>query len=100
MAFNMAFWRSRSLWRTLLAGPLAFICAILVMAGAAVWLPAGAAGVNNIVIPLVLFPAIWAALFFYTCLDQHLIRAYLVISVVLFSQIGLIANQMLAGGSG
>ena len=51
--------------------------------GGAVWLPPGVAGVNNIVLPIVLFPLLWALLFLYACLDRRLARAYLILSVVL-----------------
>jgi len=46
------------------------------MAGGALWVPKGAASIDNIVLPIVLFPAIWAALFFYTALDRKLWRAW------------------------
>jgi len=83
-----------NLARFILAGPAVFITAIAVMAGATVWFPQGAAEVDNIVIPLVLFPAIWAVLFFYACLDRYLKRAYAVIIMLLLVQIGLIAGQL------
>ena len=55
--------------RILLAGPGAVLVALVVMAGMPLWLPGGAAGVDNLVlplvlVPLVLVPLIWAALFF------------------------------------
>ncbi len=65
--------------RGLLAGPLSFICSWLLMAGAALYLPAGAAGVDNLVFPILLFPLLWSCLFLYTLLDARLARAYLVI---------------------
>jgi hypothetical protein len=89
---------SSRFWRILLAGPLVFVTAILVMAGAAVWLPPGAADINNIVIPLVLFPGIWAALFFYACLAQHLKRAYGFLGFLSLSQAGLIVTHLLISG--
>ena len=42
------------------------------------WLPTGAAGVDHLVLPLVLLPAIWAALFFHALLDRSLARVALV----------------------
>ena len=68
--------RPRRWPRWLLAGPLVFVVAGLVMGGGALWLPEGPAQINNIVLPIVLFPAIWAGLFFYGCLDRRLARAY------------------------
>ncbi|MEM6710436.1 MAG: hypothetical protein AAF648_16790 [Pseudomonadota bacterium] len=61
-------------WRIFWAGPAALIGAVIVMAGMAAWLPAGAGQVNNLVIPLVIFPLIWAVLFFHAILDSRLSR--------------------------
>lgn len=44
------------------------------MAGMALWLPGGAAGIDNLVLPLVLVPLIWSLLFFHACLDARLLR--------------------------
>lgn len=64
--------------RVLLCGPIAFVLSVALMAASSVWLPKGAAGIDNLVVPVVLFPAIWATLFFYTLLDRRLARAWLV----------------------
>lgn len=70
----------RRLWpRIVLAGPLTVICSVLVMCGGSLWLPKGAARIDNIVLPIALFPAIWAVFFFYASLDRRLGRAYAVI---------------------
>jgi hypothetical protein len=70
----------RRLWpRIVLAGPLATICSVLAMCGGALWLPRGAAQIDNIVLPIGLFPVIWALFFFYASLDRRLGRAYAVI---------------------
>ncbi|SEQ19733.1 hypothetical protein SAMN04488038_104252 [Solimonas aquatica] len=74
------------LWpRWLLAGPLAALCAALIMAGGALWLPRGAAGIDNLVLPILAFPAIWAVLFFYACLTRHLRRAYALLLALLLA---------------
>ncbi|ULQ47458.1 hypothetical protein JN531_004045 [Flagellatimonas centrodinii] len=65
--------------RWLLAGPVVFAVAGLVMAGGALWVPTGPAQIDNIVLPIVLFPAIWAVLFFYASLDRRLGRAYAIV---------------------
>ncbi|MEM7097695.1 MAG: hypothetical protein AAF541_05495 [Pseudomonadota bacterium] len=71
--------RKASSWpRVLLAGPWTLVAALIVMAGMATWLPAGAAQVDNLILPLVLFPLIWAILFFAACLDPDLRRATLI----------------------
>lgn len=84
--------------RTLLAGPGALITAVVAMAAMPVWLPPGTAGIDNLVFPLVLFPLIWAAAFFYACLDENLIRA----AVTLLAATGLngavVAWAFLAAG--
>ena len=61
--------------RWLLAGPVALAVAFVVMAAMPLWFPQGAAGIDHLVLPLILFPAIWAAAFFYACLAENLVRA-------------------------
>lgn len=87
---------SRQLWaRVLLAGPLSSLCAALVMAGGALWLPRGAAQIDNLLLPIALFPAIWAALFFYACLERRLVRGYaLVLLLVGLHGVLLAAHQL------
>lgn len=69
--------------RIILAGPLAFVCSIAVMGGSLVWMPPGDGGVNHIVLPITLYPAIWTALFFYACFDRNLARGYMVVGGLL-----------------
>jgi hypothetical protein len=85
--------------RGLLAGPVAFVTAVAVMAGGALWVPKGAASIDNIVLPIVLFPAIWALLFFYACLDRRLPRAWAVTIALLLLNSGLIAIQFIGRGA-
>lgn len=85
---------SRRWARGILAGPLVFVCAFAVMCGASVWLPAGPARLDNIAIPLVLFPGIWAILFFYCYLTNNLGRAYAVVLLLLCTHLALIAWQL------
>lgn len=63
------------LTRWILCGPVAFAVTFLTMMGMALWWPVGAARVNNIIMPIVLFPLIWAAAVFYALLDDNLPRA-------------------------
>lgn len=84
------------LWpRVLLAGPLAFIAAGLIMGGGALWLPEGAAKIDNLVLPIVAFPAIWAVVFFYACLDRRIGRAYLVVLAAALVNAAMIAAHIL-----
>lgn len=65
-----------------LAGPVAFILAVLVMLGMAIWFPGGAAGLNNVVLPMIAFPLIWAVIFFYAYLDRNTKRVALAFSCI------------------
>lgn len=77
--------------RIILAGPLVMICSILIMGGSLVWIPPGAGGVNHIVLPIILYPAIWTGLFFYACFDRQLWRGYAVVGGLLALHAVLIA---------
>ena len=88
--------RRRAWQRGLLAGPVVFIAAVLVMCGGALWLPQGAAQIDNIVLPIVLFPLIWAALFFYALLDRKMWRAWAVIAVLMVGHGAAIAQHVLS----
>lgn len=86
---------SRKWLRIMAAGPGAVIVALVVMAGMPLWLPGGAAGVDNLVLPLVLAPLIWAALFFHACLDHRLMRVGAVAIALLVVHGGLVAYRLL-----
>ncbi len=77
--------------RWFLAGPVALLLAAAVMAAMPLWFPQGAAGIGHLILPLILFPAIWAGAFFYACLSKDLGRA----SVLL---IGLLSINAAAAG--
>jgi hypothetical protein len=77
--------------RVLIAGPGAVLTALVMMAGMPLWLPRGAAGVDNLVLPLVLAPLIWAALFFHACLDRRLGRVAAVAAALFVLHGGLVA---------
>lgn len=63
-----------------LAGPFAIIISIFVMAAMSLWFPIGIAGINHLVLPLILFPLIWAGVFFYALLEKNIKRATLVMT--------------------
>lgn len=67
--------------RVILGGPLVLIAAIMVLAAMPLWFPEGSAGIDHVVLPLILFPAVWAILFFYAVMARSLVR----IGVVLFA---------------
>ncbi|MFT3966200.1 MAG: hypothetical protein QM690_09985 [Sphingobium sp.] len=89
--------RSRHWVRIALAGPGAVIVALVMMAGMALWLPGGAAGIDNLVLPLVLVPLLWAGLFFHACLDRRLARVALVAFGLFVVHAGLVAHKFLEG---
>lgn len=82
--------------RILLAGPVPVLVALGVLAGMPLWLPGGAAGIDNVVVPLVLAPLVWAALFFHACLDASLRRVALVAGALFLLHAGLVAQRFLA----
>ncbi len=69
--------------RWVLAGPIAFVTAVLAMAATPVWAPGGASALDNIVVPVVLFPAYWALTFFYGLLEEKIWRASAVFFVLI-----------------
>jgi len=79
----------------MLAGPGAILVALAVMAGMTRWLPAGAAGIDNLVMPLVLVPLIWAGLFFHACLDRRLARVAAIAAGLLVVHGGLVVKGFL-----
>ncbi|MBB5687676.1 hypothetical protein [Sphingobium boeckii] len=87
----------RRLWmRFVLAGPVAIIVALTLLAGMPLWLPGGAAGIDNLAVPLALAPLIWAGLFFHACLDRSLARIALVAAALFLVHGGLVASRMIA----
>ncbi|QWT16156.1 hypothetical protein [Sphingobium xenophagum] len=81
--------------RIAFAGPGAVLIALIMMAGMALWLPGGAAGIDNLVLPLILAPLIWAGLFFHACLDSRLWRVAIVALGMLLIHSALIADKYL-----
>jgi len=86
---------SRPWARFLLAGPITIIVALTLLAGMPLWLPGGAAGIDNLIFPLVFAPLIWAALFFHACLDRSLARVALVAAALFLVHGGLVASRFI-----
>jgi hypothetical protein len=82
-----------------LIGPVAFVTSAVVMGAGAVWVPKGSASIDNIVLPIILFPAIWAVVFFYAYLDRRLLRAWAVTVVLLVVNAGVIALEFMSTGA-
>jgi hypothetical protein len=83
------------LTRWLLAGPGAVILWLVTMCAMTIWVPAGAAGVDNIAIPIILTPLLWAVPFFYATLEPNLERATAVFLAATLAQ-GLLLALALA----
>lgn len=81
--------------RILLAGPGAILVTLTLLAGMPLWLPRGAAGIDNLAFPLVFAPLIWATLFFHACLDRSLMRAALVAAALFLVHGGLVASRFM-----
>lgn len=59
------------------------LLAIFVMASLSLVLPAGNGGINHLIIPIILFPFIWALTFFYPLLDSNKKRVTILMSALL-----------------
>lgn len=82
----------RQLWaRVALAGPVTVLLSVLIFAGMPLWLPRGSAGIDHIVLPLILLPAVWAVLFFHAVLDRSLVRVALVALAIGIGQVAMLA---------
>ncbi|MEM8861588.1 MAG: hypothetical protein AAGD96_24965 [Chloroflexota bacterium] len=69
---------------------MTIIASILFMAGMALWVPEGAAKVNNIALPVITLPIIWSAFFFYTCIDENLSRASAIMAAIILLNVALV----------
>lgn len=76
--------------RWILAGPATILAALATMAAMPLWLPAGAAGINHLALPILLTPLLWAVPFFYACLTEDLPRASLVFAAVILVQVAAV----------
>ena len=91
---NVALWA-----RVILAGPLTVVCSILAMGGMSTWLSPGAGQVNHLVVPVAVFPAIYATLLIYSCFDRNLVRAYLIVGGILAVNIAAIGIHFRSMGA-
>lgn len=57
--------------RSFVAGPMTIAGAIVVMAAMPLWFPPGIAGIDHLILPILLLPGIWAALFFHAILAAN-----------------------------
>jgi hypothetical protein len=87
--------RSRTVWRWILAGPVAIVVALLTLMGMPLYFPPGAGNVDNLILPLVLLPVVWSALFFHAILDRSLARVAVVTGSLAALNIAFIVIQIL-----
>lgn len=80
----------------MLAGPGAIVVTLTLLAGMPLWLPGGAAGIDNLAFPLVFAPLVWAMLFFHACLDRNIARVALVAAALFLAHGGMVAYLFLA----
>jgi len=83
-------------WRWILAGPVAFVLSVLLMATLPLVLPAGSGGINHLVLPVLFFPLLWSITCIWPVATQALGRclvAYLGLSALCLASIVL--NSML-----
>ncbi|MEM6311835.1 MAG: hypothetical protein AAF754_17525 [Pseudomonadota bacterium] len=80
--------------RWILCGPVTLVLTVLILMGAAHWWPEGAARVDNIAVPVILFPLIWAGVFFYALAEDNIARGVLVMTVLTLGHVGLLAAVM------
>lgn len=97
-AWFLGYLRRQSVQRALVAGPLALIASIAVMAAMPHWVPEGAGRVDNLVFPVLGFPLIWATVFFYACLAEKPLVAAAVLAVVTALQAAIIGVSLSLAG--
>lgn len=87
----------RYLWsfRFWLAGPATLIVSIFIMASMSLWLPKGQADIDHLVFPVILFPLIWASVFFYVVLEKSVQRAGLILALLLVSNGGIVIASIM-----
>ncbi|MEM0945016.1 MAG: hypothetical protein AAGI70_13840 [Pseudomonadota bacterium] len=83
--------------RWILGGPATLIGSLLSMASMPLFLPEGPAGVDHLVFPIVLFPAVWAALFLYASLEGNLRRGAALFTGLIVAQSLLVASAFVGG---
>lgn len=85
--------RTELILRWIMAGPLTLIASVVTMASMPLWLPGGAAGIDNLIIPLLLFPALWAGYFLYSLMEARPLRGLVVIAALIAVNAAVIYNR-------
>ena len=89
---SLLFLKNRRFW---LSGPATLLVSLVIMLAMAVWFPPGVGKVNNIMMPLFMFPLIWAVLFFYTYLTTTMRKAQWLLEALLVVDSAILTFQFL-----
>ncbi len=89
---TLLFLKNQRFW---LSGPSTLLVSLEIMLAMAVWFPAGIGNVNNIMMPLIMFPLIWSVLFFYTYLTPVMQRAWWLLLTLVAINSAILAYQFL-----
>lgn len=82
-------------WRWILAGPVAFLLSVLLMASLPFVLPAGRGEIDHLLLPVVLFPLIWSVLVVLPVATDNLTRMSRIYAGVFFFCCVVIAASFL-----
>jgi hypothetical protein len=85
--------RLRVAARIVLAGVTPVLLSLLVLIGMPLWMPPGAGGIDHLILPLVLLPAVWATLFFHALLDRRLARVGLIALLIAVLNVALLVRH-------
>lgn len=75
---------------------VAFLASVLMVAGATRWLPEGSAGIDHIVVPIILFPLIWISVALSLYAARRRARAWTIVGVISIVHAGLVAYGFVA----
>jgi FlaA1/EpsC-like NDP-sugar epimerase len=79
---NTTRWRYLSSLRFWLAGPVAVVVSVLIMAAMSLWLPEGNANIDHLIVPVILFPLIWGTVFLYVILENNMKKVSLIMALL------------------
>lgn len=77
--------------RWILALPVSLIASVLVMAVLTYLVPDGAAGINHLVLPVVLFPVIWAGFVTYVLIADRVWRTTKIMALIIGLSIAVVS---------
>ncbi|MEM8824150.1 MAG: hypothetical protein AAGF30_11110 [Pseudomonadota bacterium] len=87
--------RRPRLWRWILAGPVAFVLALISLGAMPHILPQGRGGVDHLIVPTILLPITWAALIIWPVATERLPVCVAVYTVAIFVFGGVIAAALI-----